>query len=214
MPINYPNGKRFNSIKQSPITPKTEEKRSNTEHVKSAFNTYSGRGQTLEEDINESNEYYLLRGMANIHKKPTPIQIVKVDYPARSAAKIKEAYFKTPSTTDYNGVYQGKYIDFEAKETKNKTSFPLSNIHEHQITHLKAVRKQKGIGFFIIRFTTLDKTYILNSEYVFHFWDNKEKERKSIPLTFFEQNGIEIPLGLHPRVPYLEAIDELIKKMV
>ena len=84
-----------------------------------------GRGMSLEEDINDSNAYYRACDRALIHKKPTPIQVVKVDYPARCAAKITEAYYKTPSTTDYNGVYRGKAIDFEAKETKSKTSFPF-----------------------------------------------------------------------------------------
>ena len=64
---------------------------------------------------------------AVIYKKPTPVQIVKVDYPRRESAKIVEAYYKVPSTTDYNGIYRGKYIDFEAKETKAKT-FPFINI--------------------------------------------------------------------------------------
>ena len=49
---------------------------------------------TFEKMINESNQYYLSRGLAVIHKKPTPIQIVKVDYPRRSRAKIVEAYFQ------------------------------------------------------------------------------------------------------------------------
>ncbi|MEJ7548018.1 Holliday junction resolvase RecU, partial [Staphylococcus hominis] len=90
---------------------------------------YGGRGMSLEKDIEQSNTFYLKSGIAVIHKKPTPVQIVNVHYPKRSKAVINEAYFRTPSTTDYNGVYNGYYIDFEAKETKNKTSFPLNNIH-------------------------------------------------------------------------------------
>ena len=70
------------------------------------------RGMNLEEDINLTNQYYLANDIAVIHKKPTPIQIVKVSYPERSAAKIVEAYFQAPSTTDYNGIYKGRYIDF------------------------------------------------------------------------------------------------------
>ena len=45
---------------------------------------FANRGMTFEKMINESNHYYLSRGLAVIHKKPTPIQIVKVDYPHRS----------------------------------------------------------------------------------------------------------------------------------
>jgi len=52
---------------------------------------FANRGMSFEKMINESNNYYLSRGLAVIHKKPTPIQIVKVDYPNRSRAKIVEA---------------------------------------------------------------------------------------------------------------------------
>ena len=55
-------------------------------------------GMFLEEMINETNEYYLGKDLAVIHKKPTPVQIVKVDYPSRDKAIITEAYYKTPST--------------------------------------------------------------------------------------------------------------------
>ena len=124
--INYPNKKsKF-------VTKKTN---------------HSNRGMSFENMINETNEYYLVHDIAIIHKKPIPIQIVKVDYPSRSGAVIKEAYYKVPSTTDYNGIYKGKYIDFEAKETVNKTSFPLSNIHLHQIEHLQSIEKHQGISF-------------------------------------------------------------------
>lgn len=104
-------------------------------------------GMSLEDEINHSNQYYLSRHIAVIHKKPTPIQLVKVDYPKRSAAVIKEAYFRRPSTTDYNGIYKGYYIDFDAKETRNKRSFPLKNFHEHQIRHMQECVRQ---GAFVL----------------------------------------------------------------
>ncbi|MFG6257628.1 Holliday junction resolvase RecU, partial [Staphylococcus epidermidis] len=112
--MNYPNGKPYS--KNKPLDGrKNSPFSSNIE--------YGGRGMTLEKDIEQSNTFYLKSGIAVIHKKPTPVQIVNVHYPKRSKAVINEAYFRTPSTTDYNGVYNGYYIDFEAKETKNKTSF-------------------------------------------------------------------------------------------
>ena len=74
--------------------------------------SYSSRGMRLENDINDSNKYYRELDKALIYKKPTPVQVVHVDYPKRQRAKITEAYYKTPSTTDYNGVYRGKYIVF------------------------------------------------------------------------------------------------------
>ena len=106
---------------------------------------YSNRGMELEEDINFANKYYLNNDIAVIHKKPIPIQIVEVNYPNRSSAMITKAFYKTPSTTDYNGLWNGKYIDFEAKETNSATSFSLNNIHEHQIEHMQKILNHGGL---------------------------------------------------------------------
>lgn len=172
--------------------------------------SYANRGMTFEEDINHSNEYYLQTGKSVIHKKPTPVQIVSVDYPKRSAAVIKEAYFKQPSTTDYNGVYRGRYIDFEAKETRNKTSFPLTNFHQHQIDHMKQVIDQQGISFILVRFKSTQEDYFLNSSHLFSFWkDQHNGGRKSIPKSYFDEFGHLIQLGLNPRIDYLKIIDQL-----
>ncbi len=86
----------------------------------------ANRGMDLEEAINQTNEYYALNDVAYIYKKPIPIQVVKVDYERRSAARISEAYYKIPSTTDYNGIYKGRYIDFEAKETQASSNMAVS----------------------------------------------------------------------------------------
>lgn len=58
--------------------------------------SFAKRGMSLEKEINDANRYYLATEQAVIYKKPTPIQLVKVDYPKRSAAVVKEAYFKRP----------------------------------------------------------------------------------------------------------------------
>ena len=109
---------------------------------------FANRGMNFESAINATNDYYLSRGLAVIHKKPTPIQIVKVDYPKRSRAKIVEAYFRQASTTDYSGVYKGYYIDFEAKETRQKTSMPMKNFHAHQIEHMSQVIKMESASCY------------------------------------------------------------------
>lgn len=169
---------------------------------------FSGsRGQALEKDINDSNTWYRENGKALIYKKPTPVQVVSVDYPKRSRARITEAYYRTPSTTDYNGVYKGRYIDFEAKETKNATSFPLAMIHPHQITHLEQVQVHGGIGFFIIRFIRHGKTFLVDAPCLID--KIHQTEHSSIPYAWFEQFGHVIHEGLYPRLAYLQAVDAL-----
>lgn len=169
--------------------------------------SYGKRGMTLESDINESNKYYLDNDIAVIHKKPTPISIVKVDYPSRDKAVIKEAYFTVPSTTDYNGIYKGKYIDFEAKETRNKTLFSMNNIHIHQIKHLNLIVKNGGIAFLIIRFTSLNETYFIEAKKFIDYGNDK----KSIPLSFFKENGYLVKYGYNPIIDYLKIVDYILE---
>lgn len=167
---------------------------------------YGNRGMNLENDLNMTNEYYLNNDIAVIYKKPTPITINKVDYPSRKDAVIKEAHFKIPSTTDYNGIYKGRYIDFEAKETA-KTAFPLANIHKHQIAHLKRIVNHGGIGFIIVSFTKKDKIFLLNGTDFFNFIDNNDK--KSIPISYFEEHGYIINYNFNPRLDYLKIINQI-----
>nr|WP_295973288.1 Holliday junction resolvase RecU [uncultured Bacillus sp.] len=201
MTFHYPNGKRYKETKQSAFS-------AGKQDIKKW--SYGKRGMTLEEDINQSNQYYLEEGIAVIHKKPTPVQIVNVDYPKRSAAVIKEAYFKQASTTDYNGVYKGKYIDFEAKETMLRSSFPLKNFHEHQIEHMKAVLKQKGICFVVIRFSLTEEVFFLEAKHLLTFWERMlNGGRKSIAKNEIEQFSYLIPLGFQPRIDFIKIIDDI-----
>lgn len=211
--IRYPNGKQPPHSTASSTSDSAVPDRMKANEFLAIMQTgqqgAANRGMTLEEEVNESNDYYVAHEMAAVHKKPTPLQIVKVDYPSRSAAVIREAYFRQPSTTDYNGVYRGRYIDFEAKETRNQTSFPLKNFHEHQINHMRLVRKQDGIAFTIIRFTTRGETYVLDASHVIRFWEEAHQTdgRKSIPYTYVTEHGHCVPEGFRPRLDYLSVLD-------
>lgn len=193
--MRYPNGKKYVANKEE-VSNKKEHRT-----LLSAAN----RGMSLEEDINLSNEYYRDNQIALIHKRPTPINIVKVDY--SKGARITDAYFEKQSTTDYNGVYKGKYIDFEAKNTKSNSAFPLSNISEHQIVHLKNVLYHGGIAFFIISFQMKDEIYLLDASFVIDFYERGS--RKSIPYEVFKKEGILIRQDYSPRLHYIEAVDAL-----
>ena len=70
--VKYPSGSMAAFRK-----PNTRKIRKSYTHKKGV--NFSDRGMTLEQQINESNKYYLEEEMAVVHKKPTPVQIVKVD---------------------------------------------------------------------------------------------------------------------------------------
>ena len=194
--MNYPHKKKQVS---SPL-PQSGQKRVD----------FAKRGMSFEESLNKSNDFYLSNQLAVIHKKPTPVQIVKVNYPKRAAATITEAYFRTPSTTDYNGLFKGRYIDFEAKETSNVTIFPLQNLHHHQVQHMKDVLNHGGITFLLVKFSKLNEIYLLKGENLIDFWQQyKLGKRSSIKLSEFKEFGHLIAEGAFPRIHYLKLIEEL-----
>ena len=174
-------------------------------HIEKTFKnplSYKNRGMDLEEELNSSNEYYLEKDIALIFKKPTPIGVTNVSYSLQGKI-IERAYFKEPSTLDYNGLYRGKYIEFEAKVTKNKTSFPLSNIHRHQIEHIKKVLKHKGIVFLIIKMNNI--VYLLKGDDFIEYLQTHE--RKSIAYEFIKIKGFIIQYGYNPPLDYLKTVN-------
>ena len=194
--MKYPSG----------VRPFAQGKQANTfRKTKKAALSSGNRGMDFEAAPNESNAYYKERGLCLITKRPTPINVVKVDY--TRGALITQAYFETQSTTDYNGVCEGRYIDFEAKSTRSKTSFPLSNIPSQQIEHLKGVIAQSGIAFFLIHFDLLGKTFLVPASEVIAFYESRP--RASMPLSFIEEKGKPVAEGFNPRFNYLPVLKEV-----
>ena len=166
--------------------------------------SYKNRGMELENIINQTNTYYREKDIAYIYKKPTPIKVVKAEY-SKKGRRIIDAFYETPSTLDFNGIYKGKYIEFDAKETINKTSFPIKNIHNHQIEHIRNIYNHKGIVFLIIKMN--NRYFILMGEDFLKFLDNNE--RKSIPYEYISKYGIEISMTLNG-LDYLKKLGDRI----
>ena len=165
---------------------------------------YANRGMDLEYLINEANNYYLNNNLAVIYKKPTPISINKVNF-STGKPIVTKGLFNQKSTLDYVGLYKGKYLDFDAKKTLNKNSFPLENIHYHQIEHIKRVIKHQGLSFLIIEINK--EIYLLPGIKLIEFMDNNT--RKSIPYDYIKENGYIINYSYNPIIDYLKVIDKV-----
>ena len=124
------------------------------------WNSRGLRGSTLEDLINYTIEIYRERKLAVLQKVPTPITPIEID---KSTRHITLAYFDQKSTVDYIGVVQGIPVCFDAKEC-NTESFPLANIHEHQMVFMEEWEKQQGIAFYLIYFTKRQAYYYLRFE--------------------------------------------------
>lgn len=196
--INYPNKKKINNLNIS----KTNNK----------ISDFKNRGMNFEDDINSSNDYYAINDIAYIYKKPTPIKVSKVLVQTNKfdkKHKITEAYYEKKSTTDYNGLYKGHYIDFEAKNTKNSSFNIKSNLHSHQYEHLVNIHNHNGIAFILVNFQKYNEIYLLEIKEVILFLE-KSKNKSLIPYDYFVKNGYVVQQKLNPRIDYIDIVDKLL----
>ncbi len=121
------------------------------------WNSRGLRGSGLEDLINYTIEVYREKKLGLIQKIPTPIKPINIDKETRH---ITLAYFDQKSTVDYIGAVQGIPVCFDAKECATDT-FPLANIHEHQVKFMEDFERQGGIAFILISYTNRDEAYYL-----------------------------------------------------
>ena len=96
------------------------------------------RGSTLEDLINHTNESYREKKLALIQKIPTPITPIEIDKKSRH---ITLAYFDMKVRSTISVRFRGFRVCFDAKECAVST-FPLQNIHPHQIAFMKEFEAQ------------------------------------------------------------------------
>lgn len=162
------------------------------------------RGSSLEDLINRSNDKYRETGLALIQKIPTPITPIKMDKEHRH---ITLAYFEQKSTVDYIGAIQGFPVCFDAKEC-NTDTFPLQNIHEHQVAFMKQFEKQGGIAFLILYYPHKDYFYYMTYRQLEQFWKRmKDGGRKSFRFDELKP-GYQIHSNNGVFVHYLEMLEK------
>ena len=160
------------------------------------------RGSTLEYLVNRTNEQYREKGLALIQKIPTPITPVRMDKENRH---ITLAYFDQRSTVDYIGAVQGIPVCFDAKECSAQT-FPLANIHPHQVRFMEDLEKQNGVAFFLIFFSQLNLFYYLPFQELLVYWRRMEEGgRKSFRREELDEKYY-LPKKSGFLVPYLEGL--------
>ena len=168
------------------------------------WNSRGLRGSTLEDMLNRTNEKYAENHLALIQKIPTPITPINIDQETRH---ITLAYFEQKSTVDYIGAVQGIPVCFDAKEC-NSDTFPLANIHEHQVTFMRQFDEQDGIAFILISFTHRDEFYYLRFADLMQFWNRaKEGGRKSFRYDELNPNYF-LPNVSGVLVPYLNMLQK------
>lgn len=153
----------------------------------------------LESLINEANDFYYASNIALINKISTPLKIKKV----KDNNVYSQLYKK--STVDYCGIYKGKFICFEAKSCESKTSFPLSNIKEHQIEYMKKIDSFGGVSFVILEMNYYSEYYIISIKHIVDIL----KIKNSINYEQIKMLGRKIKLRLNPILEYICYLDNL-----
>lgn len=169
-----------------------------------SWNSRGLRGSMLEDALNITNEKYRQDKLALVQKIPTPITPMEID---REHHHITLAYFEQKSTVDYIGNVQGVPVCFDAKECAVDT-FPLQNIHEHQMKFMEEFEEQNGIAFLIIHFSKVDEYYYVPFRDILVFWNRaKEGGRKSFRREELDAS-YRIPFTNQIYIHYLEALSK------
>ena len=168
------------------------------------WNSRGLRGSTLEDMINMTNDRYREQGIGLIQKIPTPIKPINID---KTNRHITLAYFEKKSTVDYIGAVQGIPICFDAKEC-NTDTFPMQNLHEHQIKFMEEFEKQKGISFIVLYYTHKNEIYYVPFRKLLEYYIRMENGgRKSFTYEELDKSYI-ISTKAGVPVHYLETLQK------
>ncbi|MFB6730606.1 Holliday junction resolvase RecU [Bacillus mobilis] len=165
------------------------------------------RGMAFEKLINLSNEMYQREGVALINKRATPVKVLK-----STGGRVLSGFYEAKSTVDYDGVYKGRAVAFEAKSTQSLTRFDLSNIAQHQLDYLEKAEKMGAVCFFLIEFSRDKLVFVVPLSVIQSYvrMSQQPKGKKSIPRADFDIYGYLVEQTERAPVDYLQYVDEAV----
>ncbi|PFL57687.1 Holliday junction resolvase RecU [Bacillus cereus] len=168
---------------------------------------YGNRGMAFELLLTNTCRMYKSANIGIINKRPTPVKVLKTN----NKGGITKSAWESKSTVDYDGVYKGRALYFEAKSTKETTRFPLDNISRHQIDYLKDTLEHGAICFLLIEFRTDHIIYFVPVNLVAKYYEAMlyDGGRKSIPREEFEKHAYVVERTDRALVDYLVHVDKL-----
>ena len=164
--------------------------------------SYANRGMVTEEIVEISCNQYEDRNLAVIRKVPTPVKVL-----SNKGGRVT-GFYEKKSTVDFEGTLKGgRSVAFDSKETKGK-SLSFDNIQHHQIDYMGKVDRLEGSAFILIYFSELGKYYRLDIKDVVGYMNEPyETNKKSFPIKFIEQYGVEIKSNHGLYLDFLEGIE-------
>lgn len=175
-----------------------------TEKMKFPNKNYANRGMAFEQLITMANQVYRQKGIAAVIKIPTSWKVLWKNY--GGYRKPINAFPESKAFLDYVGAIDGDAVTFDTKETNNKTSFPLSNVKEHQMRDMRNWCKCGGFAFLLVWWKERNEVYLLPYEVLLKAWNEAKKGgRKSISYKQFQTDAIEVHSGNGVYFDYLTA---------
>ncbi|MBY0755047.1 Holliday junction resolvase RecU [Clostridium sardiniense] len=154
-------------------------------------------GKRFEEDFKKSvsEKYFIYRfkdGTANF-----------------KGTKNENVRFQAHNICDFQVVTENKVFLLELK-SYNGVSIPLSGIRKTQLEEMLKASNYKNIKpYFMFNFRPLQKVYAVKVENVQEFIE--KAERKSIPVKWCIENGIEID-GIKKKVRFRYELESFFKE--
>ena len=157
--------------------------------------SYKNRGMLLEELINKTINFYNQEQIGYFAKNHLNVKFQK-----ENCKNFSNAFIKNKSTVDYYGIYQGKYITFEAKSTeKNYLSF--NNIKKHQHDHLQLIKKLGGIAFYLIFFKNHSLLYRVDVDQM-----DLSNKKRNISIQDLEKVAVKLDVIFPGIIDFLDSI--------